>query len=184
MVEEGDCPTADEDSEMDSDSEVVWAKSAWGPWGLGHTFGDKLYFTRDIPEHKWIPKKLVAPTVPKPAPKPAPKRGKQPAAKPAAARSSIPVADREHVQLFKTMWDCKCPCSEEGAGRKLMNGCSALRLLLICIMRMAPSAVSRRAMPHGVPIGIIWPGDNSSTFPVDRISPGEILRSVFMTAKH
>ena len=25
VVEEGDCPTTDEDSEMDSDSEVVWA---------------------------------------------------------------------------------------------------------------------------------------------------------------
>ena len=97
----------DEDSEMDSDSEVVWAKSARGTWGLGHTFGDKLYFTRDIPEENWIPKKLEAPTVAKPAPKPAPKRGKLPAAKPAAASSSIPVADGQHVQLFKTMWDRK-----------------------------------------------------------------------------
>jgi hypothetical protein len=66
---------------------------------LGHTFGDKLYFTRDIPEEKWIPKKLEAPTVAKPAPEPAPKRGKQPA----AASSSIPVADGQHVQLVKTM---------------------------------------------------------------------------------
>ena len=107
VVEEGDCPTTDEDSEMDSDSEVVWAKSARGTWGLGHTFGDKLYFTRDIPEEKWIPKKVEAPTVAKPAPKPAPKRGKKPAAKPAAANSSIPVADGRHVQLLKTMWDRK-----------------------------------------------------------------------------
>ena len=45
VVQEGDCPTTDKDSEMDSDSEVVWAKSARGTWGLGHTFGDKLYFT-------------------------------------------------------------------------------------------------------------------------------------------
>ena len=32
VVEEGDCPTTDEDSEMDSDGEVVWAKSARGTW--------------------------------------------------------------------------------------------------------------------------------------------------------
>ena len=61
---------------MDSDSEV-----GWGACRLGHTFGDKLYFTRGIPEEKWIPKKLEAPTVAKPAPKPAPKRGKEPTAK-------------------------------------------------------------------------------------------------------
>jgi hypothetical protein len=52
VVEEGDCPTTDEDSEMDSDSEVVWAKSARGTWGLGHTLGDKLYFIRDT---SWSP---------------------------------------------------------------------------------------------------------------------------------
>ena len=57
-VEEGDCITDDE-SEMDTDSEVVWAKSAQGTWRIGHTFGDKLYFTRDILEEKWVPKKLV-----------------------------------------------------------------------------------------------------------------------------
>ena len=97
----------DEDRELDSDSEVVWAKSARGTWGLGHTFGDKLYFTRNIPEGKWIPKNLEAPTVAKPALKPVAKRGKQAAAKPAAASASIPVADGQHVQLFKTMWDRK-----------------------------------------------------------------------------
>ena len=43
VVEEGDCPTADDDSEMDSDSQVVWAKSGQGNWRIGHTFGDKLY---------------------------------------------------------------------------------------------------------------------------------------------
>ena len=64
-------------------------------------------FYLDIPKEKWIPTKLEAPTVAKPAPKPAPKGGKQPAAKPAAASSSIPVADGQHVQLFKTMWDQK-----------------------------------------------------------------------------
>ena len=50
---------------------------------------------------------LVAATVLKPAPKPAPKRGKQPAAKPSAASLSIPIADGEQVQLFKTMWERK-----------------------------------------------------------------------------
>ena len=87
VVEEGDCPTTDDESERDSDSEVVWAKSARGDWRIGHTFGDKLYLTWDIPEENWIPRELVAPTVPKPAPKPAPKPGKQPAAKLAAASS-------------------------------------------------------------------------------------------------
>ena len=57
--------------------------------------------TRDIPEEKWIPKTLVATTVPKPAAK----RAQQPAAKPAAASSSIPVADGKHVQQFETLWD-------------------------------------------------------------------------------
>ena len=55
----------------------------------------RAYFTRDTPEEKWIPKKLVAPALPKLAPK----RAKQPAAKPAAASLSIPVIDGEHVQL-------------------------------------------------------------------------------------
>ena len=95
------------DSETDSDSEVVWAKSARGTWGLSHTFGDMQYFSRDIPGEKWTPKKLLAPTVPKSAPKPAPKFGKQRAAKPPAARPSISVADGEHVQQFKTLWDRK-----------------------------------------------------------------------------
>ena len=76
LVEEGGCPTTDDDSETDSESKWVWAKSSRGTWGLGHTFGDKLYFTWDILEEKWIHKKLVAPIVAKPAPKPAPKRGK------------------------------------------------------------------------------------------------------------
>ena len=103
VVEEGDCPTTDEYSEMDSDSEVVWATSARGTWGFRpHLWGQVVFY----PE-KWIPKKLEAPTVAKPAPKPAPKRGKQPVAKPATASSSIPVADGQHVPLFKTMWDRK-----------------------------------------------------------------------------
>ena len=28
---------------------------------VGHSFGNKLYFTRDIPEGKWVPKNLLAP---------------------------------------------------------------------------------------------------------------------------
>ena len=78
----------------------------------------------------------MAPTVPKPAPERAPKPGKQPAAKPAAASSSIPVADGEHVQVFKTMWDrkrkvCTIPVQKKGQAE---NCLSALRLLLICII--------------------------------------------------
>ena len=99
VVAEESCPTTDGDSEMDSDSEVVSAESGWGTCGLGHTFGDKLYFAWDIPEEEWIPKKLVAPTVPKSAPQPAPKRGKQPA----ACCQLIPVADGEHVQQLKAL---------------------------------------------------------------------------------
>ena len=68
----------------------------------------------------WIAKTLEAPTVAKPAPK----CGKQPAAKPAAASSSIPVAEGQHVQQFKTRWDLlllnrevlHCPGSAVGAG--------------------------------------------------------------------
>ena len=26
-----------------------------GVWGMGHSFGDKLYFTRDMPEGNWVP---------------------------------------------------------------------------------------------------------------------------------
>ena len=33
-------------------------KSARGVWGMGHSFGNKLYFTRDIPEGKWISAKV------------------------------------------------------------------------------------------------------------------------------
>ena len=75
-------------------------ESARGIRGLGHPFGDKLYFTWDIPEQKWIPKTLVTPKVPKPTPKPAPKRGKQPATKPTAASSSIYLADGEYVKFY------------------------------------------------------------------------------------
>ena len=108
VVKEGDCPTTDDDGEMDSDSEVVWAKSARGRLGSGHTFVDKLCFTRDIPEEKWIPKKPEAPTVVKPAPKPAPKRGKQPAAKPVE-----PV--RASVWLMGGMCSCSRLC---GTGKR------------------------------------------------------------------
>ena len=49
-------PTTDDDSDLNSDTEIVWANSARGVWGMGHSFGDKLYFTRDISEGKWVPK--------------------------------------------------------------------------------------------------------------------------------
>ena len=54
----------DDDNDLNSDTEVVWVKSARGAWGMGHHFGNKLYFTRDIPEGKWVPKNLLAPAKP------------------------------------------------------------------------------------------------------------------------
>ena len=62
-----------------------------------YSFGGKLYFTRDIPEEKWIPKDLLAPVSAKPPAKrakPAPKGAAQP----------IPVHGGEHVQEFKVKW--------------------------------------------------------------------------------
>ena len=85
----------DDDSDLNSDTEVVWVKSARGVWGMGHSFGNKLYFTRDIPEGKWVPKNLLAPA------KPSTKKAK-PTFKSAA--QSIPVESGEHVQEFKVKW--------------------------------------------------------------------------------
>jgi hypothetical protein len=100
------------------DTEIVWAKSGRGVWGLANVFADgQLYFTRDVPEAKRLPQGLEPPAKPpaKPAPKAA-KPGAKPstksAAKPAAqvaampaaqpaAGEPIPVAPVEHVQLFR-----------------------------------------------------------------------------------
>ena len=74
-------------------------KSARGVWGMGHSFGNKLYFTRDIPEGKWVPKNLLAPA------KPPTKKAKPPPK--SAAQSiaqSIPVESGEHVPEFKVKW--------------------------------------------------------------------------------
>ena len=90
-----DAPTTDEDSDLNSDTEVVWVKSARGVWGMGHSFGNRLYFTRDIPEGKWVPKNLLAPA------KPPTKKAKPP---PKSAAQSIPVESGEHVQEFKVKW--------------------------------------------------------------------------------
>ena len=90
-----DAPTTDDDSDLNSDTEVVWVKSARGVWGMGHSFGNKLYFTRDIPEGKWVPKNLLAPA------KPPTKKAKPP---PKSAAQSIPVESGEHVQEFKVKW--------------------------------------------------------------------------------
>ena len=76
-----DAPTTDEDSDLNSDTEVVWVKSARGVWGMGHSFGNKLYFTRDIPPAKPPTKKA------KPPPK--------------SAAQSILVESGEHVQEFR-----------------------------------------------------------------------------------
>ena len=70
-------------------------KSACGVWGMGHSFGKKLYFTRDIPEGKWVPRNLLAPA------KPPTKKAKPP---PKSAAQSIPVESGEHVQEFKVKW--------------------------------------------------------------------------------
>jgi len=90
-----DVPTTEDDSDLSSDTEIVWVKSASGVWGMGHSFGNKLYFTRDIPEGKWVPKNLLAPA------KPPTKKAKPP---PKSAAQSIPVESGEHVQEFKVKW--------------------------------------------------------------------------------
>ena len=61
-----DTDPADEDSDLHSDAGIVWAKSAPGVWGLGHSVGGKLCFTRDIPEEQWMPEDLLAPLSAKP----------------------------------------------------------------------------------------------------------------------
>ena len=39
-----------------SDTEIVWAKSARGVWGLANIFANgKLYFTHDVPEANCLP---------------------------------------------------------------------------------------------------------------------------------
>ena len=68
----------DDDSDLNSDTEV--------------SFGNKLYFTRHIPEGKRVPKNLLAPA------KPPTKKAKPP---PKSAAQSIPVESGEHMQDFK-----------------------------------------------------------------------------------
>ena len=53
------------------------------------------YFTRDIPEEKWVPKNLLAPA------NPPTKKAKPP---PKSAAQSIPVESGERVQEFKVKW--------------------------------------------------------------------------------
>ena len=108
-VDSGLPSNVEEDS--GSDTEIVWAKSAHGVWGLANVFANgKLYFARDIPKPENLPEGLEPPAKPAAkAAKPGPKRsaGKaaaKPAAKVAAkpaAGEPIPVAPVEHVQLFK-----------------------------------------------------------------------------------
>ena len=48
---------------MQSDSEIVWAKSAHGVWGLANVFASgKLYFTCDVPEANCLPQGLCSQT--------------------------------------------------------------------------------------------------------------------------
>ena len=70
-------------------------KSARCVLRMGHSFGNKLYFTRDIPEGKWVPKNLLA------LAKPPTKKAKPP---PKSAAQSILVESGEHVQDFKVEW--------------------------------------------------------------------------------
>ena len=88
-------PTTDDDSDHNSDTEVVWVKSARGVWGMGHSFGNKLHFTRDSPKGEWVPKDLLAPA------KPPTKKAKPP---PKCAAQCINVESGEHVQEFKVKW--------------------------------------------------------------------------------
>ena len=85
-----------------SATEIVWATSARGVWGLANVFADgKLCLTRGVPGADLLPLGLEPPVKPapkaaKPRAKPAPKS----AAKPAAGEP-IPVAPVERVQLFR-----------------------------------------------------------------------------------
>jgi hypothetical protein len=65
------------------DTEIVWAKSARGVWGLANVLANgKLYLMRNVPGANCLPQGLVPPA--KPAPKPAKPRAK-PSTKSAAA---------------------------------------------------------------------------------------------------
>ena len=116
-VESGLPSGVEDDSDDASDTEIVWARSARGVWGLANVFANgKLYFMRDVPEATCLPQGLEPPA--KPATKPAPKAAKpcakpstRSAAKPAArvaatpttkpaAEEPIPMAPVVHVQLF------------------------------------------------------------------------------------
>ena len=70
---EGDCPATDDDSEIESDNEAVWVKSARGTWGLGNTFWEKLDPT-GTSKRKAGSLRLV--------PRPTPKCANQPKVKP------------------------------------------------------------------------------------------------------
>ena len=37
--------------------EIVWAKAACGVWGSGHVLEGKLYFSKDIVDDSFVPKK-------------------------------------------------------------------------------------------------------------------------------
>ena len=115
----------EQDTGIASHTEIVWAKSARGVWGLASVFANgKLYVTCDLPEVNWLPQGLEPPVKPpaKPAPKaakhsaksaakratkvaarPAAQGAAKPAAKPAAGEP-IPVAPVEHVQLFRVKY--------------------------------------------------------------------------------
>ena len=100
---------SEKDSDSASDTEIVWAKSVRGVWGLANNYAnEKWSFTRDVPEVDCLPQGLEPPV--KPAAKHALKAAKprvrpstKSAAKPAAGEP-IRVAPIEHVQLFKVKY--------------------------------------------------------------------------------
>ena len=102
-----------EDPYSVSYSEIVWAKSVHGVWGLSNVFANgKLYFMRDVPEAHCLLQGLELPTKPaskaanpraKPSIKSAAKLAAKVAAKPATG-DPILVAPAEHVQLFRVKY--------------------------------------------------------------------------------
>jgi len=90
-IDSGLSSGVEEDSDIASDAEIVWAKGPRGVCGLANVFANgKLYFTRDVPEATWMPQGLEPPA--KPAAKPAPKSSIKSAAKPAAGAGGSEAA--------------------------------------------------------------------------------------------
>jgi hypothetical protein len=72
---------------------VLFAHAGRGRWGLAHTFGKKLYLTRDLVDADFIPNNLPVPKAP---PKKASGKGKAKVG-----------ADGKVVQTMHVVWDRK-----------------------------------------------------------------------------